>query len=171
LTTSFLAAVFALLAAVAWGPGDFTNGFVARRVGPFVAILISYHVGLLVLLIVALARHEPLSAPVDLMWGALSRISGMAGLVFLLRGFSGGRMGIVAPVSAVLATAIPVVFGAFTQGLPRLLQLAGFGLGLVSIWLLSRPEKLAGRPAGLGMTTLAGLGFGGLFIMLLGQID
>jgi drug/metabolite transporter (DMT)-like permease len=168
--SSFLAALFALLAATAWGSGDFTNGFVARRVGSFYTILISYHFGLLVLVVVALARHEPLSAPIDLIWGALAGISGMAGLAFLLRGFSAGRMGIVAPVSAVLATALPVLFAAFTEGLPHVLQLAGFGLGLVSIWLLSRPEKLAGRPAGLGMALLAGLGFGGLFTML-GQID
>jgi drug/metabolite transporter (DMT)-like permease len=170
MTASFLAAIFALLAAVAWGSGDFTNGLVARQVGPFIAVFVSYHVGLVVLVIVALAGREPLSAPIDLIWGALAGISGMAGLVFLLRGFSAGRMGIVAPVSAVLATTLPVLFAAITEGLPRNLQLAGFGLGLVSIYLLSRPEKLAGRPAGLGMALLAGLGFGGLFIML-GQID
>jgi drug/metabolite transporter (DMT)-like permease len=170
LTGSFLAAVFALLAAVSWGSGDFTNGLVSRRAGSFITILISYHVGLLVLVIVALVRHEPLSAPVDLIWGALAGISGMAGLAFLLRGFSSGRMGIVAPVSAVLSTTLPVLFAAFTEGLPRPLQLAGFGLGLISIWLLARPQKLTGRPAGLGMALLAGLGFGGLFIML-GQID
>ena len=170
MASPFLAAIFALLAALSWGSGDFTNGFVARRAGAFYTILISYHVGLFLLLIVALARREPLSAPIDLVWGALAGISGMAGLAFLLRGFSLGRMGIVAPVSAVLAATLPVVYAAFTQGLPRLLQLAGFVLGLLSIWLLSRPEKLTGRPAGLGMALLAGLGFGGLFIML-GQID
>jgi drug/metabolite transporter (DMT)-like permease len=93
----------------------------------------------------------------------------MAGLGFLLRGFTAGRMGIVAPVSAVLATAIPVVFAALTEGLPDELQLLGFGLALVSIWLLSRPETLSGRPAGLGEALLAGLGFGGFFIAL-GQI-
>jgi drug/metabolite transporter (DMT)-like permease len=169
MTSSFLAALFALLAAAAWGSGDFTGGLVARRIGPFYSILISYHVGLLVLVIVALARREPLSAPSDLIWGALAGISGMAGFAFLLRGFSAGRMGIVAPVSAVLAAAIPVIFSAFTEGLPGGLQVAGFGLGLVSIWLLARPEKLGVRPAGLGMALLAGLGFGGLFIML-GQI-
>jgi drug/metabolite transporter (DMT)-like permease len=75
-------------------------------------------------------------------------------------------MGIVAPVSAVLAAAIPVVFAAFTVGLPRELQLLGFGLALISIWLLSRPEPLGSRPAGLGEALLAGLGFGGFFIAL-----
>jgi drug/metabolite transporter (DMT)-like permease len=166
MASPFLAALFALTAAAAWGSGDFTGGLVARRVGPFYTMLISYSAGLLVLVILALARLEQLSTLADLMWGALAGISGMVGFAFLLRGFATGRMGIVAPVSAVLATTIPVIFAAFTEGLPHLLQLLGFGLGLVSIWLLSRPEKLGGRPAVLGMALLAGLGFGGLFTML-----
>jgi drug/metabolite transporter (DMT)-like permease len=90
----------------------------------------------------------------------------MVGLGFLMRGFVTGRMGIVAPVSAVLAAAIPVIVTAFTEGLPRQLQLLGFGLALASIWMLSRPERLGGRPAGLGMALLAGLGFSGFFIAL-----
>lgn len=162
----FLAALFALSAATAWGSGDFTSGLAARRVGPFYTVLISYTVGMLALVIVALARFEQLPPPADLMWGALAGISGMVGLGFLLRGFAIGRMGVVAPVSAVLAAAIPVVVAALTEGLPRELQLLGFGLALVSIWLLSRPEPFGGRPAGLGMALLAGLGFGGFFVAL-----
>jgi drug/metabolite transporter (DMT)-like permease len=167
--SSLLAAIFALSAAAAWGSGDFTGGLVARRVGPFHTVLISYTVGLIALVIVALARLEMLPPAADLLWGALAGLSGMLGLGFLLRGFADGRMGIVAPVSAVLATAIPVIFAAITAGLPRQLQLLGFGLGLASIWLLSRPgagQPLGGRPAGLGMALLAGLGFGGFFTML-----
>ncbi len=162
----FLAALFALSAATAWGSGDFTSGLAARRVGPFHTVLISYTVGLVALVIVALARLEVLPPPADLMWGALAGLLGMIGLGFLLRGFAIGRMGIVAPVSAALATAIPVLFAAVTAGLPSELQMLGFGLALVSIWLLSRPEPLSGRPAGLGMALLAGLGFGGFFTAL-----
>ncbi len=166
---SFLVALFALSAATAWGSGDFTSGIAARRVGPFHTILISYTVGLLTLVVVALARLETLPAPADLIWGALAGLFGMVGLGFLLRGFATGQMGIVAPVSAVLATAIPVIFAAFTEGLPRELQLLGFALALISIWLLSRPERFSGRPAGLGMALLAGLGFGAFFTAL-GQV-
>ncbi len=166
---AFLAILFALSAAAAWGSGDFTGGLVSRRVGPFHTVLISYSVGLLALVIVALVRREPFPAISDLMWGALAGLSGMVGLGFLLRGFVSGRMGIVAPVSAVLAAAIPVVFTAFTEGLPRQLQLLGFGFAIISIWLLSRPERLSGRPVGLGMALLAGLGFGGFFVAL-GQV-
>jgi drug/metabolite transporter (DMT)-like permease len=165
-SSPFLAALFALTAAAAWGSGDFTGGVVARRVGPFHTVLISYTVGLLALVIVALARGEMLPPPADLAWGALAGLFGVAGLGFLLRGFATGRMGIVAPVSAVLGTAIPVIFAAFSEGLPRGLQLLGFGLALAGIWLLARPERFGGRPAGLGMALLAGLGFGGFFIAL-----
>jgi drug/metabolite transporter (DMT)-like permease len=167
---ALLSMLFALSAAVAWGSGDFTAGLVSRRVGPFHTVLISYTVGLLALVIVALVRQEQIPPISDLIWGAIAGLSGMVGLGFLMRGFVSGRMGIVAPVSAVLAAAIPVIFTAFTEGLPRQLQLLGFGLALISIWLLSRPERLGGRPAGLGMALLAGLGFSGFFIAL-GQVS
>ena len=163
---ALLSVLFALSAAAAWGSGDFTAGLASRRVGPFHTVLISYTVGLLALVIVALIRQEQLPPTSDLIWGALAGLSGMVGLGFLMRGFVTGRMGIVAPVSAVLAAAIPVILTAFTEGLPRQLQLLGFGLALTSIWLLSRPQRLGGRPAGLGMALLAGLGFSGFFIAL-----
>lgn len=164
--STFLTAIYALSAALAWGSGDFTGGLVARRIGAIHTMFLSYAVALITLVIVAFVRLEPSPGPVDLMWGALAGLFGMAGFGFLLRGFATGRMGIVAPVSAVLATAIPVIFSVFSEGLPRSWQLIGFGLALVSIWLLSRPEKLGGSPAGLGMALLAGLGFGGFFTAL-----
>ncbi len=166
---SFLTATFALSAAASWGSGDFTNGMAARRFGTFQTVLISYSAGLAGLVIVALIRHELLPPVTDLIWGALAGLSGMIGLGFLLRGFAAGRMGIVAPVSAVLATAIPVIFAALTEGLPPPVQLLGFGLALLAIWLISRPDASGDRPTGLGMATLAGLGFGGFFIAL-GQV-
>src|SRR5512142_600250 len=163
---AFLAILFALSAAVAWGSGDFTGGLVSRRVGPFPTVFLSYTVGLLALIIVALARREPFPPASDLAWGALAGLSGMVGLGFLFRGFTAGRMGIVAPISAVLGTALPVIFEGFSIGLPRQVQLIGFTVALIGIFLLSRPERLSGRPKGLGMAVLAGLGFGGFFVFL-----
>ena len=108
--STFLTAIFALSAAFAWGSGDFLGGMVSRRIGAIHTMFLSYAVALVILVVIALVRREPFSSPADLMWGALAGIFGMAGFGFLLRGFATGRMGIVAPVSAVLATAIPVIF-------------------------------------------------------------
>ena len=132
-------------------------------------MLVPYVISFIILAITALLRGEQFTGPTDLMWGTLAGILVMVGYGFLLQGFMSGRMGIVAPVSGVLATAIPVIFSAFTEGLPRGLQLLGFGLALVSIWMLSRPEKFGSRPEGLGMALLAGVGFGGFFTAL-GQV-
>lgn len=166
---TWLAAIFALSAAAAWGSGDFTSGLASRRAGPFHTVLVSYSVGMAALVVVALARREPIPPAPDLFWGALAGISGMLGLGFLMRGFAAGRMGIVAPVSAVLAAAIPVLISMLVEGLPGTLQLLGFALALPGIWLLSRPEPGSGRPQGLGMALLAGLGFG-IFFTALGQV-
>lgn len=163
---SFVAALFALAAAVAWGSGDFTGGLNARRIGAFHALLISFAFGLSALIILALVRSEPWSAQADLIWGALAGLFGMAGFIFLLRGFAVGRMSIVAPLSAVLATAIPVILTAFAEGLPGQFQLLGFGVAFVSIWLLSAREVNEDRPAGIGLALLAGLGFGAFFTAL-----
>lgn len=163
---ALLAALSALAAAFAWGSGDFTAGLAARRIGPFRTVLLSYGVGLATLVLAAVLRREPMAQPVDLIWGALAGFAGTIGLAALLRGFTIGRMGIVAPLSATLGTAIPVVIAGATLGLPGNRQLTGFGLAMLSIWLLSRPESSGLRPAGLGMGLLAGLGFAGFFVGL-----
>ena len=156
----------ALSAAASWGAGDFTGGLATRRSDTFRAVLAIFGVGLVALTLVALALGEAFPSRADLFWGVVSGLAGMVGIGFLFRGFATGRMGIVAPVSAVLSTVLPVVFNAFTVGPPRALQLVGFGIALVGIWLLSQPEWGGRRAAGIGMAVMAGLGFGGFFIAL-----
>lgn len=166
LNTPFLAAMLALTAATCWGSGDFVGGLATRRFGTFRSILVIFTVGMVALVILAVIHVEPLPPLADLAWGALAGLLGLVGLGFLFRGFATGKMGIVAPVSAVLGTAIPVIFNALTEGLPGELQLVGFAVALVGIWLLARPESLSGHPAGIGMAVIAGLGFGAFFIAL-----
>ena len=60
---------------------------------------------------------QPLDIVISVAGGAL----GAAGLALLYRGFSVGRMGVVAPVAAVLTATLPVVFGILTQGAPSIL--------------------------------------------------
>ncbi len=166
MNTGFFAAALALTAAGCWGAGDFSGGLATRRSDPLRSVLIIYSIGLVALTIVALVRAEALPPAIDLVWGAVAGLFGMIGILLLFRAFAAGRMGIAAPVSGVLATALPVVFSSFTQGMPGYMQLVGFAVALAGIWMLSRPEKLGGRPAGLGLAIVAGLCFGCFFITL-----
>lgn len=166
MNTPLIAASLALAAAACWGAGDFAGGLASRKSDALRSVLLIYSVGLAALIIVAVLRREAPPPASDLVWGAVAGLFGMVGILFLFQGFATGRMGIVAPVSGVLATALPVVFNALTVGLPDALKLAGFAVALVSIWLLSRPEHFGHRPEGLGLAVAAGVCFGSFFITL-----
>jgi len=160
------AVTFGLLASLSWGASDFSGGLSARRVHVFGVITVSYAVGLALLVALALARSEPIPEGSDLVWGAAAGLAGVTGLTAQYRALAVGRMGIVAPVAAVLGTSIPVLFAAISEGLPGAGQLAGFALAIAGVWIIARPEVSGGRPDGLGLAVLAGLGFGAFFILI-----
>jgi drug/metabolite transporter (DMT)-like permease len=170
MASSILAAIFALTAAVSWGSGDFANGLASRRIGAFHALLLSLSIGLLAMAALVTASGEPLPQLADIFWGVFGGLFGLTGFIFLMQGFVKGRMSIVAPVSAVLAPVVPVLISALTLGLPRILQLFGFALALLSIWLLSSGSSDERKPSGIGYALLAGLGFG-IFFATLDQIS
>jgi len=91
-------------------------------------------------------------------------------LISFYSALSIGLMGIAAPVSALLTAGLPVLFSAFTEGLPGPIQLGGFFLALLAIVLISRPERSKGRPEGIGLALLAGCGFG-LFFILISRVN
>jgi drug/metabolite transporter (DMT)-like permease len=73
-------------------------------------------------------------------------------------------MGIVAPVAAVITGVLPVLAGIYSEGMPDRIQLVGFVLALVSIWLIARPDGEIDTHRGLGLAVLAGVMFGLFFI-------
>ncbi|HEX8222007.1 MAG TPA: DMT family transporter [Chloroflexia bacterium] len=161
-----LAVVYGLASALTWGAGDFTGGLATRRASPYAVVAISQCVGLLLLLALALLLGEPLPPPVDLVWGALAGLMGAIAVLLLYRALAMGQMGIAAPITAVLAAIAPVIFSAFTEGAPSTVQLAGFAVAVMGVWLLSRPSGPVGKPQGIGVAVLAGLAIGAFLILL-----
>jgi drug/metabolite transporter (DMT)-like permease len=96
----------------------------------------------------------------SLLAGALGGLA----LVFFYRALSRGNMGLIAPVAAVLSAAIPTIVTAFGEGLPGTRKVLGFVLAGIGVWLISRTEGDAGRPEGLGVAVLAGIGFAGFYL-------
>ena len=167
--------VLALGAAVAYGLSDFIGGLASRRTTPWPVALLAGVGGLVGASALALAvPGDPTSA--DLLWGALSGLGSGAGSVFLYRGLATGRMGVVAPVSAVGAAVVPVVVGVATGERPSLLVTIGIVVALPAIWLVARSPDTptddgADSPVAAGLVDglLAGVGFGLLFVAL-GQV-
>src|SRR6266702_2426047 len=166
MSRAFATVIFGLAASLCWGSGDFSGGLASRRANASSVVTAAYAVGFVLLLALALIWREPFPAPLDIVWGGLAVLAGAIGLIAFYTALSIGRMVIAAPGSAVLTATIPVLFSTFTEGLPNLLQLGGFMLALLAIVLISRPERSAGRPEGLGLALLAGCGFGCFFILI-----
>lgn len=158
--------LFGLAASLCWGSGDFSGGLASRRANASSVVLAAYAVGFVLMVVLALLWREPFPSAVDVLWGALAGVAGVLGLLAFYSALSSGKMGIAAPVSAVLTAMLPVLFSVFTVGLPSPVQLGGFVLALIAIVLISRPEETKGPAQGIGLALLAGCCFGCFFILI-----
>ncbi len=167
-----LISLLSLAAAVSWGAADFSGGLASKKSNVYGVVLVAHAVGLILNLGIALALHDPWPGTVSVMWGVAAGLVGAVGLVSLYRALAVGTMGINAPVAAVVTGILPVAFTFLTLGLPTRLQLGGFLVAVIAIWLIAMPAGDLGRPKGLGLAMLAGVGFSGflLFIKLAGTV-
>ena len=164
------AVVLALLGAVSYGVSDFIGGLASRRTSVWPVAILSC-VGSLVgaVVLAVLVPGDPTAS--HLWWGALAGVGAGGGTAFLDRGLSGGRMGVVAPVSGVGATVIPVLVGVWGGERPSAVVWLGMAVALPGIWFVSREESHAPSTGGSGLLDglFAGVGFGVLFAAL-GQV-
>src|ERR1017187_2806575 len=149
--------------AAVWGAGDFAGGIATKRANVFRVVAGAHACGLLLMLLVWITG-EAVPPRATLLWGAAAGITGAIGVAALYRALAIGRMGIVAPVAAVITGVLPVLAGIYTEGMPDRIQLVGFVLALVSIWLIARPDGEIDTHRGLGLAVLAGVMFGLFFI-------
>jgi drug/metabolite transporter (DMT)-like permease len=89
----------------------------------------------------------------------------------LYRGLAIGRMGVVAPVTGVLAAVIPVVAGFVTEGVPSPVVVSGIVLAVLAVVLVSRVADESSGPSGLREALIAGttIGFFGVAIAQLSE--
>jgi uncharacterized membrane protein len=157
----FGAASFGLASALAWGAGDYGGGLLSRRASGLGIVLVSQVVGMVIAAMIAGIKMEPWPGPSDVGWSIVSGIAGVVGISCLYRGLAVGRMGTVAPVTAVLAAALPVLAGILLEGLPSPLVLTGIGLAVVAVVLVSRVSAGEGRGReGMGFAITAGVALG-----------
>ncbi len=167
ISSEALAVTYGLSSAVAWGAGDFAGGFATKKCSVYSVIFISQMVGLVILVALAVGFNETWPDGKTLFYGGCAGICGVLGLMALYRGLALGNMGIVAPLSAVVTALLPICFSFFNEGLPKPIQLAGFGAALFAVLLLSYDGKSkGGKLVGLHLPLIAGTGFGLFFIFI-----
>jgi len=135
--------LFGLGAAVTWGLGDFFGGIGSRRIAPFVMTFAADVVGLILLLVVALALRPPAPELETIGLAVVAGLAGGLGLAFLYQAFSLGSMGLVSALAGGGAALIPLVV-AFVVGVGlQPLQVAGVLCVLVAAVMATDSQILA----------------------------
>jgi uncharacterized membrane protein len=178
--------MFALAAAVLYGSADFLGGAASRHSRALSVASLSVPVGALVMLAAAVASDSQASgsqAPTaGLGWAIAAGIFGAIGLMVFYAGLAAGPMSVVAPVSALVSTVLPVGVAVASGEHLGVLVYAGAVVCLVATVLVSlergtpaRPPAsaagsrfLGGHPAlrGLVYGTVCGVMFGIFFVFL-----
>ena len=163
--------IFGLASALSWGAGDFSGGLASKSTSVYSVVVLSQFVGLLLLTIIAVVLPEGSNSTQAVVLGGLAGIFGAAGLVALYTGLARGPMGLVAPVTAVVAAIIPVLFSMLNEGLPTWWSMVGFAIALFAVWLISQgDDQISYRFSDFKLPIFAGFGFG-IFYVLIDQVS
>jgi uncharacterized membrane protein len=162
----YVPAAYSLTAVGVWGASDFLGGVGARRANAFLFTAIVHISGLVVVGILALMTRAPFPGNASVVWSLIAGSVGGIALALFYRSLASGNMGLVAPVAAVLGAAVPTIVTAFAEGFPGYRHVFGFVLAGIGVWLISRTEVGVGRPKGLDMAVLAGIGFAGFYLCI-----
>jgi drug/metabolite transporter (DMT)-like permease len=162
---ALIPASFSLGAVFSWGASDFVGGYAARRANAFLLTTVAHASGLLLIIALALANHSACPSRSNIAWALVAGLSGGGALAIFYRALAAGKMGLTAPIAAVLSAAIPTAFTIGTEGSPGIVPIAGFALAGIGILLISRTEGNT-HADGIGLAVLAGVGFAGFFLCI-----
>jgi uncharacterized membrane protein len=140
--------ILALAAALLYGPADFLGGVATRHARVLSVLPLSAGAGAVVVLTAALASAEP-ARLAGLVWGIAAGAAGGIGLIIFYSGLAAGPMSVVAPVSALMSTVLPVAVALAGGEHASAMVYGGALLCLAAIVLVSST----------GRTELAGGGF------------
>ena len=166
--------IFALAAAVLYGSADFLGGVAARRASAIAVLSVSAPFGELIVMVAALIVGGHIQMP-GIVWGLVAGAAGGAGLIAFYAGLAAGPMSVVAPVTALASTVLPVGVAVAQGERPGPAVVVGAVLCLVAITLVSMEGggsrgdgELGGRRSARGLTygLAAGIAFGLFFLFL-----
>jgi drug/metabolite transporter (DMT)-like permease len=169
-----VSAFFALLSAALVGGADFLGGVASRRMWPIRVAARVQVVGLAVSLPAAVAIGAANVRHGDIAWALASGVAAGVGLGFFYPALALGQISVVAPVTALVGTVLPVGVGLARHERPGAAALIGIGaaviaVGIVSLAPSSGTVSAAAARRGVALSVVAGTCFG-FFLICLAQV-
>ena len=161
--------LLAAAAALVYGVGDYCGGRASRKIDSLVVTCAGQIFSLMLLGIFLVILGDPAPGMHDWLWGAAGGLGGFVGLTLFYYALAKGSMTVVAPLAAVISAALPIGTGLFLGDRPSLIAYVGIVIAIVGIALVTGAVGTAHAPTKLaivGVATLAGCGFGWMFVCL-----
>jgi drug/metabolite transporter (DMT)-like permease len=137
--------VFALAAALLYGSADFLGGMATRHAHVLSVLLVSSTAGMAVTVGAALlAGGSPQAAGIA--WGACAGAAGGVGFMFFYAGLAAGPMSVVAPLSALVSTVLPIAVALAEGERPGPRVYAGALVCVAAIALVSSGSTEPAKP-------------------------
>jgi uncharacterized membrane protein len=153
--------VFALLAALAYGGGDFLGGFGARKCAWPVVAMIAQAAGLVPLSLLAVTFGGDMAVR-DFGWCLVAGFGAGVAVCLLYKSLADGKMSVIAPITALCAIVLPSLVAAMTGPLPSGLACAGIVAAGPALLLISHdptgPALSGISGSSIGIAMLAGVG-------------
>src|ERR1700733_16334258 len=130
----FAPAAYILTAVFLWGASDFAGGFGARRANAFVLTAFSPLCGFVLMFAIALWHGGEFLSRASIVWALMAGASGGFSLAIFYRALAFGKMGLTAPIAALVGAAIPTLVDIVTEGAPGRGTTAGFVVAIFAIW-------------------------------------
>jgi drug/metabolite transporter (DMT)-like permease len=135
------ALLLSLLAAAGYGLSDFFGGLATRRTAVLRVVLVSYPVGLIGMLLIALFTGGSVNWS-SLAYGALAGLFSGAAILWFYAALAAGPMSVVSPLTALLVAGLPLGAGIVLGERPGPVALIGAALAVVAVVLVSRQENV-----------------------------
>ena len=161
--------LLALGSALVYGVGDYFGGRASRHQASVVVAALGQMVSLFLVVAAVVAMGTPVPSAATWGWSAFGGVVGALGIAGLYHGFAHGEISVVAPTSAVVGAAVPVVVGLGLGERPSVLALVGMVIAVTAVALVSgavgthqhsTPPRIVALAVGVGAC------FGLLFVAL-----
>ncbi len=161
--------LYAVAAALIYGVADYSGARATRHTAATSVTFVGQSVALLVLLAIVPLTHAQLPSLADWIWSGGGGLAGALALVSFYTAMSRGSMTVVAPISAVIGMAIPVIVGLAGGERPAPIAFLGIAMAIAAVALVSDVLDHHDLPTPwsvIGMAAVAGVGFGFIFVCL-----
>jgi drug/metabolite transporter (DMT)-like permease len=164
-----VAVILALITAVVYGIADYSGGRASRTASSASVTLVGQSLSFAVIICLVIILGDPIASTHDLVVSAIAGVGGSLGLLAFYKAMASGAMTVVAPITAIVGTIVPVMWGLASGERPGVIAYFGMAVAILAVALVTDAFGIHDVKTPLPIVAMAvtgGLCFAVIFIAL-----